>query len=86
MNVLLCKKCDKINEENTLNIIYNTEPNNYYYISTFYNPYYNSPKQFNKLKSHKLQSQEDELQIIEYPYEQKRESRNNNSKSTIKKI
>ncbi len=88
MNIFLCKKCDKLNEEKALNMICNTEPNKYndiiYYKNTLYNSYYSSQKYLNKLNSTKLPSQEDELQIIDYPYEQKNESKNNFSKSTLK--
>ena len=90
MNIFLCEKCDKLNEEKTINLNNNSENNKYnntiYYCNSLYNSYISSIKNINELnnESYKLQNQEEELQIIEYPYEKKKESQNNYSKSTLK--
>lgn len=101
MNFFLCKKCDKFNEEKPVNINNCTENYKYndviYYTNAFYDTYINSKNYsgFNYDKNNediainnpnlKLQNQEDDLEIIEYPYEYSHESINNCSKSTLKK-
>jgi hypothetical protein len=92
MNFFLCKKCDKLIDENAINSNLLTNNDNHnneiYYSNTLFDSYISSKNLINdiKLSKHKLSFQEDELQIIDYPYayETKRESRNNNSKSTLK--
>lgn len=100
MNFFLCKKCDKFNEEKPVNAHNCTENYKYndviYYTNAFYDTYINS-KNYNGFNYNnnkdilinnpnvKLQNQEDELEIIEYPYEYSHESINNCSKSTLKK-
>lgn len=100
MNFFLCKKCDKFNEEKPVNAHNCTENYKYndviYYTNAFYDTYINSKNysgfNYNNNKdilinnpNVKLQNQEDELEIIEYPYEYSHESINNCSKSTLKK-
>ena len=100
MNFFLCKKCDKFNEEKPVNVHNCTETYKYndviYYTNAFYDTYINSKNysgfNYNNNKdilinnpNVKLQNQEDELEIIEYPYEYSHESINNCSKSTLKK-
>ena len=101
MNFFLCKKCDKLSEEKPVNINNFTKNYKYndviYYTNTFYDTYVNSQNYINDLNINdsanivvndpkmKLQDQEDELEIIEYPYEYNHESINNCSKSTPKK-
>ena len=100
MNFFLCKKCDKFNEEKPVNVHNCTENYKYndviYYTNAFYDTYINSKNysgfNYNNNKdilinnpNVKLQNQEDELEIIEYPYEYSHESINNCSKSTLKK-
>jgi hypothetical protein len=100
MNFFLCKKCDKFSEEKPVNINNCTENYNtndvIYYTNVFYDAYVNSKNinDFNSIDNTnivinnpkvKLQDQEDELEIIEYPYEYSHESINNCSKSTLKK-
>ena len=100
MNFFLCKKCDKFSEEKPVNINNCTENYKtndvIYYTNAFYDTYVNSKKindfNFNDNPSIvinnpkvRLQDQEDELEIIEYPYEYSHESINNCSKSTLKK-
>jgi hypothetical protein len=100
MNFFLCKKCDKFNEEKPVNIHNCTENYKYndviYYTNALYDTYVNS-KNYNGFNynnntdkvinnpNKKLQNQEEELEIIEYPYEYSHESINNCSKSTLKK-
>jgi hypothetical protein len=100
MNFFLCKKCDKFNEEKPVNAHNCTENYKYndviYYTNAFYDTYINSKNysgfNYNNNKdilinnpNVTLQNQEDELEIIEYPYEYSHESINNCSKSTLKK-
>ena len=91
MNIFLCKKCDKLTEEKTININNKTEENKFkneiYYCNSLYNSYFSSIKYMNVANnsSYKLQNQSDELQIIDYSYEKGIESQNNYSKSTLKK-
>ena len=101
MNFFLCKKCEKFNEEKPVNINNCTENYKYndaiYYTNALYDIYVNSKKYNdfnfnNKINTvinnpnKKLQNQDDELEIIEYPYEYSHESINNCSKSTLKKF
>jgi len=101
MNFFLCKKCEKFNEEKSVNINNFTENYKYndviYYTNAFYDTYVNSKnincfnfndKQnivVNNPKVNIEEEKEDELEIIDYPYEYNQESINNCSKSTIKK-
>lgn len=84
MNIFFCKKCDKLNEEKVikLNISEDMKYNN---INYYNNILYNSQKFIKDFKTLPNNNQEDELQIIEYPYEERKESNNNCSKSTLKK-
>lgn len=100
MNFFLCKKCDKFTEEKPVNIHNCTENYKHndviYYTNVLYDTYINS-KNYNAYNFYdntniminnpnkKLQNQEEELEIIEYPYEYSHESINNCSKSTLKK-
>ena len=91
MNIFLCHKCNKISEDKSINANNNKESNNLNEkeqnnINSSHNLFFSS-KKFKKLNkaSYKNPSQETELQIIDYPYNSKKESQNDFSKSTIKK-
>ena len=97
----MCRKCDKFNEEKPININNCTENYKYndviYYTNELYDYYISSQNYINNLNfmnniknknnnpNKNLQYQEEELQIIEYPYEECYDSVNNCSKTTIKK-
>ena len=89
MNIFFCKKCDKLNEEKVIKINNILDDNKFkdinYYTNSLYNSYISSHKYINDLKTSSNNIQEDELQIIEYPYKVRKESNNNFSKSTLKK-
>ena len=100
MNFFLCKKCEKFNEENPVNINNCTENYKYndvvYYTNALYDTYVNSKNingfNFNDKQNIvindpkvNIQDKEDELEIIDYPYEYNHESISNWSKSTLKK-
>ena len=71
-----------------MNVILLKNNNNHNYQNTIFDSYISSKNIINDIKfsKRKLSFQEDELQIIDYPYayEEKRESPYNNSKSTLK--
>ena len=90
MNIFLCHKCHKISVDKSIITHNNIESNNLSdkeqdYANCCLNTYFYSPNVYKLNKPpRKKPSQESELQTIDYPYNNKKESQNDFSKSTLK--